>query len=741
MEILNKVRDTFENRSRQMNHISTLTGENAAAPAIFVFIGERAAARQPIIAEYLKKRWDNAENVIYFNINNDSSFMNGVDKGISRKELHDKLLNNDEFKTAFNNEVIDLATKIKHSSFQKMQNAYVFFVTYCDEKLNALLPEAVMLLKKKMEGVTLINYLFNSLDEKVKSENTFDNISFMKEMEEFHSPTFSCSLPIDKQGEFCFDTEQNGPVFNEIFCQELYRQDGLFCENNDNENAYVIAAVMYLINRRSPYNLVSHSRGKILAAGYSAAEKPNDIIAHCIYSTLFDSLTGINSEPTEKEKKTLCDFLSEETVNEICDRVLADFPIQSDAVLSVVPNENISPASIRNTNVGSILSDFFHGADMDFYENQYEKPMIKSINCDRVLKFLINAINNGDIAFSSATAMISPENIALNRLRELMEQFKNNEIYEKQQIVSIENEIISIPRGCLFSKKPNGCDIVAAAVKLKYNAMYNVTLCKLKQAVVKKWIDELNNIYPLFTRAHNILSDRSAKVKKSIADSFSREQSSLVTFDVMENCYHKVATEALEACKAEGGFDISVCDYIFTNDKNGFRLNLEESDSSANGMKVLEKETARLFALLLNQQSVSKIFGMNYDEELYFRYGAANVNENRVNEDLYQKLNAESSENLRFTVLDGDKYKQKYCIGNDQTKFVNYIKGKISSNVSLSSQLTLINIGQKTIYEQISLAGEIGFENINYFKSYNELIEKCKDSYIRRCESDDRQND
>lgn len=245
----------------------------------------------------------------------------------------------------------------------------------------------------------------------------------------------------------------------------------------------------------------------------------------------------------------------------------------------------------------------------------------------------------------------------------------------------------------------------------------------------------------MFTRAHNILSERSAKVKKSIADSFSREQSSLVTFDVMENCYHKVATEALEACKAEGGFDISVCDYIFTNDKNGFRLNLEESDSSANGMKVLEKETARLFALLLNQQSVSKIFGMNYDEELYFRYGAANVNENRVNEDLYQKLNAESSENLRFTVLDGDKYKQKYCIGNDQTKFVNYIKGKISSNVSLSSQLTLINIGQKTIYEQISLAGEIGFENINYFKSYNELIEKCKDSYIRRCESDDRQND
>ena len=364
--------------------------------------------------------------------------------------------------------------------------------------------------------------------------------------------------------------------------------------------------------------------------------------------------------------------------------------------------------------------------------------MLKSVVCDSIFDFLTEKINQGEITFSSVAALISPEGAAFELLQNLLNQFKTAEATELAQLEEAERNIISLPKRKLLSKKMNGCDFVAAAVKQKYSVRNNVTACRVKQAVVKKWMEELSSLTHIFTRAYNIIGEQSANVKKSIAEAFVKEESSLVDFDVMEKCYHKAATDALDSLKSAGNYDLRVCDYIFdlSNDSAAdIKLCIDNSDETgAKGMELLEKKTADLFDKLLNQSCITKIFKMNYDEELYYRYAASDTNQSKVNEILYQKLDNESTPNLRYTVFGGGRYTKRYCIGNVGTNFVQYVKSYSESISASSSNVGFIDIGQKTIYEQISLAGNIDFDGVEYFKDYQKLLSEYDNSYIIRGE-------
>lgn len=237
----------------------------AKSPVLFVIIGNQVKESIKVIQSELSQRVINAEGAVYLYIGLERYQKEGIsslilplevgDEKTCRGYLSRRLLGEEEALKVLNEEINEVRETIleKGKMFQYWEQIQISVITDASEMVNVLLPDIVVLLKKKLEQdfKQVAIDLFALLEETAYTPlQQAMSISFFKEVESYQKRDYYYEKPIELlEDGLRLDIFYNAPLFNLTFVLSDKKENGQKIERAKFKHYETIAAFNLLKNR------------------------------------------------------------------------------------------------------------------------------------------------------------------------------------------------------------------------------------------------------------------------------------------------------------------------------------------------------------------------------------------------------------------------------------------------------------------------------------------------------------
>ena len=682
----------------------------AEYPAMFLYVGDKAAESCPTIKKHLKRKLMNGGSVIHAVMGADCADADlTIDAGISgeRANAVSDMISDSSKLAHFNAEVRKTADRLMMTSgFPQMTKCFLFIITYSDSPLNAVLPEFVMLFSE-YSHIRVYSYLFVQLSG--EQTGYVRSAAFFGELEDCQKSDFLYEGGIMMREGQRINVRWDGEVFGAVFFLEMYRSDMKYSPHNAENNALIAALIAVLRDRDDPVPLPP---GTFFTAGVSAAHKPVNIIAHFMFKSLIDILTGLaGSEPA---KLPIVQLLGYEVISEVSDRIMLSLP-PAENILSVLPKEQGGdPDKIRNTNVRNIL-EYFGGADEEYFTEKYVNACMRMADCCdgiNISDILAEYVNKGTLHLSGALGYLGHDGEIAVCLGDVLERIASEEETLTAQLDTLISQPCPDLSHGLFSK-PTGCEVLASAVSLKYGKK----LLLLKLSVMKRLISNINmqmkRLHDDIASAVNAIRSFSEELNGEILGELYDDESTLTDASAFIDTYTGLIGKAYSELEHSGGLAAIL---------RGRELYGVLMSCGKGGRKELTDIAFDIYKKLMPDPSVREVFALPFDAELYERYRNFDGGKDRgwVDAQLERRLTDACKANLRYSVFQPNN--SMFCMGNAEIGFVK--KMLAFENPGFNT----VNVGdvRSASYEQLAVYNIPSADSITYVNESR----KVYDGYV-----------
>ncbi len=629
----------------------------AEFPAMFLYVGDRAAESCPLIRERLKSRLKNSRSILHAALTAsgageraETDFSVSIPMPASRGEALAYVTGNDDRLSEFNTAVKTAADRLLMSSgFPQTNRCFLFIVSDSDSPLCALLPEFVILFGETAH-IRVTTCLFVSLSG---AEDGFvSSAAFFRELEECRREDLVYdSRVMFREGQH-ITVHHEGAVFDAVFFLEMYRSDMKYSRRNTENNAEAAALTCVLLDKAEPETL---PRSAFHTAGFSCAHKPDRTISHILYKSVIDVLAGGSSDeaagiPAEK-------LFGYDVISSECDRVLMMLP-DIDGIVSVMPRNGGDPDSVNNTNVRNIL-DHYGGADEDYFTDKYENACYRMIDCCNGIDtegIFADYINKGTLTLNDAVKCLDHNGAVAECINEVISRLSSEEETLDSQLGELlDQPCPDLPHG-LFSK-PTGCDILAAAVRVKYGKKLEILKLRAAKRLAGNLLTRVSALAAQMTAAAAKIKALSDELTEDILRELYDDESTLTDGTAFTGHYAEVVRNT-----------VSVAD-------GAKELYYTLMDCGTRGTDGLTDAAFGIFRRLAAEPSVREIFAESFDKELYERYRGFGGGKDSgwVDARLVERLSETCRADLRYSVFQPNN--SLFCMGNRDIGFVRKMLG------------------------------------------------------------------
>ncbi|MBO6231705.1 MAG: hypothetical protein J6O50_14195 [Ruminiclostridium sp.] len=656
-EVLKKAAECIDIRQG-----SAAASARAEYPAMFLYVGDKAAERMPEIKADLSRRLANAGSIRHAVMSDGGSVQpDGSDMHIcidlpeNRGECVDHILRDDGRLSAFNSAAKKVADGLMMTSgFPLMSRCFLFIVTTSDCRLNAVLPEFVMLVTENAH-IRVNTLLFTDLGE--SAEGMIGSAAFFRELEYCQKSGFVYDGRIMMREDQRISVHWEGAVFGEVFFLEMYRSDMKYCGRNAVNNSRIAAAAAALLDREDPPSL---PRSVFFTAGLAYARRPDDIIAHIMYKALADMIFGFDGG--ESRELPAAQLFGYEAVARICDRVMQSLPDVSTIVPVMPETAGRDPDAVRNTNVRDILG-YYGGADEKYFDERFAGSCARMIDCCESIDISAvfgEYINKGTLRISDVLSILGHDGAVTACLGDVTERLSS----EEEELTRELDDLLSQPCPGLahgLFAKPSGCEIIAAAVSAKYGKKLEILRVRMMKRLVANLLSDMKEYEARAAEAVRCLKAFSDALNEDIMHEIYDNGSTLTDVSAFTVHYTKLIGSAAEEFDRGGG----IAAILHGNGFYDVIMNCGRNGAEEAGGIVLD-----VFRKLAASQTVRAVFSMSFDEELYARYKdfEGGKDPGWVDAQLIDRLREECRANLRYSVFQPSD--TLCCMGSGESAFV-----------------------------------------------------------------------
>ena len=642
------------------NEVAASSG--AEYPAMFLYVGDKAAEDRDIIRKCLKQKFMNGGSITHVVMRELSSARyDDVDLSVEiglpddRGDSIEYILGDDGRLSRFNDAARKTAEKMMMSSgFPQMSKCFLFIVTSSDCPLNAVLPEFVMLFSENIH-IRLTTFLFVGLG--AGTEGMLGSAAFFRELEVCQNEDFVYDSRIMLREDQRISVHHEGTVFDSVFFLEMYRSDMKFCQHNRENNARIAALTAVLQDREDP---ISMPRSVFYTAGMASAQTPKGVIAHIMFGAVINMIVGQSKE--EPLAIPFSQYLGYDVLSRTCDRIMLSLP-DVGSIVSVMPKVmGKDPDAVHNTNIRNIL-EYYGGEDEEFFNVRFGDECMRMADCCESISIsdiFGEYINKGAIKLGDIPAYLARDGALTVCLGEVTERLGSEEEALTKELDELLSQPCSGLSHGLFSK-PTGCEILAAAVSQKYGKMLGILRVRMMKRLVSNIMSGIKEYSASVTDAVNFVKTFSDKLSEELLREIYDNGSTLTDASAFTAHYTEVIRRAVENYDRSG----SITAILKGCDLYSVLMNCRRA-----GVSELTDIALDIYRRLTAMPDVSSVFSMNFDEELYARYRDYEGGKDAgwVDSQLVVKLTEESRANLRYSVFQPSN--SLYCMGNDEIGFV-----------------------------------------------------------------------
>ena len=669
----------------------------AEYPAMFIYVGPKAARRINTVRAHLKGLAANGGSVLHAVFGTSSE---DADIAIDT-EIPARRADTVEYVVSNDHRLADLSAQVKAAAdrlmtaagFPRTNKCFVFVITEPGCPYNALLPELIMLFSENVH-IRVFSYLYAEFDE--HTQKLSEAGAFFKELSDCSDSGFSYDTAMIR-GEQRIPVHKDGAVFDGVFFLENYRSDMKFSAANEACNARITALTAMLLDREDPIRL---PRGVFLTAGLASVEKPTAIISHIIYMSVMNIIAG--GTGTSAVQLPVSRFFGYDAVAMLCDRAMTGLPGASE-IVSVMPKDaGRDPDTVKNTNVRSIL-EYYGGADSDYFDTAFRsrcETLVDSSGGISVSKIFRDYINKGTINVSDMLTYLRHDGAVTECVNEVTDRLGSEEDELKTQLDSILSEPCpGLSRG-LFSK-PGGCEILAAAVSEKYSKELELLRVRMMKRIASDISAQADELAAETAAAAKSIKKFSDELSEEILGEIFENETTLTDVKTFTEHYSRVTEKAFEEFDRSGGMTA----LLKERELYGVLMACEK-----NGTDAIAEIAFALYQKLLQAPAVRAIFAQSFDEELYARYSDTDGGKDPgwVDARLIERLGEVSRANLRYSVFQPDNC--LYCIGNGNSDFVR----KMSTYEDPGSDTEHIRGSGREPYEHLAVYNVPSTDSIVY---------------------------
>ena len=645
----------------RIDEITGLAGEDsgrpsvtAEYPAMFLYIGNRAADSLGTVKKHLKRLLHNSRGIIHAAAVPDGGDVPGADFTVKipaapvRGEAVSYVTGNAAALAEFNDGAKTSSDRLMMSSgFPRTDRCFLFILADPDSDMNALLPEFVMLFSENAH-IRVHTCLFVLLGD--GSDGLVSSAAFFRELEVCRNGSLVYEAPVMLREGQRIGVRRDGAVFDEVFFLEMYRSDMKYSAHNGENNARIAAVTAALLDSAEP---VRFPQTPFLTAGISVVQMPAQTISHIMYKSVIDILAGRDGDETPQIPAER--LFGYDAVMEVCDTIMQTLPDIS-TVVSVMPAAaGKDPEAVKNTNVRNIL-EYFGGADETYFNERFaaacERMADNSGGID-VTGIFSGYVDKGTLRLNDVIRCTGHNGIAADCLNEVTDRLNSEEAALKTQLGEILAQPCPEPPHGLFSK-PSGCDIIASAVAAKYGKMLEILRVRTAKRLVTNILGQLGRLSAEVGTAADRIKALSGELTETILRELYDNEGTLT--DAAPFIAHYSAATESAAAYTDIFKDRSLYDIL---------MSCGSGDTAG-----LTDAAFGIFRRMTADPAVREIFSQPFDTELYERYRSFEGGKDPgwVDARLVERLRETSRANLRYNVFQPTNC--LFCAGNSNSGFV-----------------------------------------------------------------------
>lgn len=730
----------------------------AKSPILFVLVGDRVKESIKVIKSEFNQNVMNAEGIMYLYVGLEGSMeeeqvsslilpLNKGEEKTARGTLSQRLFEDESALKVLNEQITKVREAIleKGKMFRYWEQIQVSVITDASEEMNVLLPDIVVLLKKKLEQdfKQVAIDLFAILEETLYTPlQQAMSISFFKEVETYQAREYCYEKPIELlEDGLKLDTVYNQPLFNLTFILSDKKENGQKIEQAKIKHYETIAAFNLLKNReqkeielaeaREQYNnsvfmtnIMGGDEHRWASARLAKVKKPRVGIYLATAYHLFNAYKEELSYHGIKESKALLETigLNEMRLNGLMDTVMPSKESLSE-IYSVI-SRSIGFRELKGLSFQDAEKALYKKSVEDFFSTNFiknsEKKLEEKVSKEKIKKQIyVDVINHPDYGPYALEELFKIEQIkAIENLREQYSyEIKQIELTLEEKENRCVGEVIG-SKFSLFDKK-----YLRDVKNYLINEVYSLKYEKLEKKLKLKAIDTIKDIL------EELYSEIKIELKKLeevgsflsiLMEEVNKFEEAYLVQNVNEYYEKLVHSKLDELRKAKG-------EHFLVEEKGIGNITSILNQSQE---KFLEKLFTLQEKYILQDE---KLFGLSFEEELLARANMLVSYEEKdvaAKSELYHMLYLSLEENSKPCVyLDSTtsihRYQEKYFLGDRKSEFMGYAYEK--DKTSRSYKLAYINDQRKSSLEKLQLMG--GFKASDLI--FTRTAQRYYDAYVK----------
>ena len=730
----------------------------AKSPILFVVLGDKVKESIKSIKTEFSQNVMNAEGIMYLYIGLEQGIEDGQTSSLvlplgkgeeksSRGTLSSQLFEEENALKILNEQITKVREAIleKGKMFHYWEQIQVSVITDASEEMNSLLPDIVVLLKKKLEQdfkqVTVD--LFTVLEETIYTPlEQAISMSFFKEIETYQARDYCYEKPLELlEDGLKLNTVYNQPLFNLTFILSDKKENGQKIEHAKEKHYETIAAFNLLKNReqkeielaeaREQYNnsvfmtnIKSGGEHRFASARLAKVKKPRVGIYLATAYHVFNAYKEELSYHGIKESKALLEAvgLNEMRLSSLIDDIIP--PKENLGEIYSVISQSIGFRELKGLSFQDAEKQLYKKSLEDFFSANFtkgsERKLAEKVSKEKIKKQIYaEVINHPDYGPYALEELFKIEQTrAIDKLREQYGyEIKQLEVTLEEKENKSVGEVIGSKFG-LFDKKYLR-DVKGYLVSEVYSLKYERLEKQLKLKAMETIKDILEELYNEIKIELKKLEEVGSLLKTLMEEANKFEEAYLV--QNVNEYYEKLVHNKLEQLKKARG------EHFLLEEKYMGDITSVLSQSRE---QFLEKLFILQEKYILQDE---KLFRLSFEEELLARANMLVSYEEKdvaAKSELYHMLYLSLEENSKPCVyLDSaattHRYEEKYFLGDRKSEFMTYAYEK--DKTSRSYKLAYINDQRKSSLEKLQLMG--GFKASDLI--FTRTAQRYYDAYIK----------
>lgn len=740
-----------ENEQRSVNH-----------PVVFLFIGDLVKDALQHIIQINEEKWHNSSGVLYFHVyQTDTITAENVlslqlpdhvrDRKQLRTDLYEAFWRDDQKLVELNKCYRRLTTKIAEYGkvYSSLKKVNLCVVTAIDDPANILIQELTLLLKSILqESFKSVEVdLYGLMTEKQEDSNfalsTALGISFLRELDAYQSDkyTFAGELQLTEDHLRLKVSHHGASLFDLVYLLSDKDENGLISSDATRQNSEMISNLNLLKNRKlitdyhekmDSYNhqdflraIRGNSAGPVYAsAGFAKVSRPNQAIALHAASHFFNEfLTALKEAPgLQSPEKVLNLFeLSEASFHKYYNSCLPSAEVLDD--MNVLMGAADSYQSIKRMSVKEAEDYLFADGAAHFFFKNVEEPVLehlRQLNLRTHIERCLyeNIINHEQYGlFCGYVWTRDPSDAGgpsiVDEINKLLRTVKQEQLTAEAKLDQCYQQLVdhcAFKKSLLpFSDKRNLQLFLRYFFETVYGAKYEILRLKVKQAIVRQYLEVLEEHHRLLREKIGMIDEVESHLKQAAAESLAD------------------ADDALDQNIAEYYAEMISSITLKLKDKHGPYF-FQDERFFGNLYGLLEKERAkglleRLLLVCNRELLTQEEFQRSFEDELLERANVQTRYDNQkvlskedLFKQLYHRLEEGSAIHIEvFNYTQEHRHEERYFFGDFYSQFMGFALGK--EQESRPFKAGCAHEKKSSGIEKLALMGGFQVKDLMYYRN------------------------